>query len=76
MNLGDVTEASVPKLTLVAAPRAGGTIATRTFIPHRCHASLGVLGAVTVATACALPGGPAHELADGGGPRYRLVFPR
>jgi 4-oxalomesaconate tautomerase len=75
MNLGDVTGTSVPKLTLVAAPRAGGTIATRTFIPHRCHVSIGVLGAVTVATACALPGSSAHELAAGGGPRYRLEHP-
>ncbi|MDP7237275.1 MAG: 4-oxalomesaconate tautomerase, partial [Candidatus Latescibacteria bacterium] len=46
MTLGDVTEQSVPKMTLVAAPRHGGAIATRTFIPHRCHASIGVLGAV------------------------------
>jgi 4-oxalomesaconate tautomerase len=75
MNLGDVTDTSVPKLTLVAAPRAGGTIATRTFIPHRCHLSIGVLGGVTVATACALPGSPAHELAEGTGPRYRLEHP-
>lgn len=75
MGLGDVTAASVPKLTLVAAPRDGGTIATRTFIPHRCHASIGVLGAVTVATACALSTGAAHELAAGGGPRYRLEHP-
>lgn len=75
MNLGDVTDTSVPKLTMVAAPRDGGTIATRTFIPHRCHASIGVLGAVTVATACALPGSPAHELAAGAGTRYRLEHP-
>lgn len=75
MNLGDVTDASVPKLTLVAAPRHGGTIATRTFIPRRCHTSIGVLGAVTVATACALPAGPARELADGDGLRYRLEHP-
>jgi 4-oxalomesaconate tautomerase len=75
MNLGDVSANSVPKLTLVAAPRAGGTIATRTFIPHRCHVSIGVLGAVTVATACALPGSPAQELAEGTGPRYRLEHP-
>ena len=75
MGLGDVTATSVPKLTLVAAPRDGGTIATRTFIPHRCHTSIGVLGAVTVATACALPGTPAGGLADGGGPRYRIEHP-
>ena len=45
----------IPKITLAAPPRAGGAIATRTFIPHRCHASIGVLGAVSVATACMLP---------------------
>jgi 4-oxalomesaconate tautomerase len=63
MNLGDVTDKSVPKMTLVSAPRNGGAINTRTFIPHRCHASIGVLGAVSVATACMLPGSPAASLA-------------
>ena len=62
MKLGDVTEQSVPKMTLVAAPRHGGAITTRTFIPHRCHASIGVLGAVSVATACMLPDSPATAL--------------
>jgi 4-oxalomesaconate tautomerase len=64
MNLGVVTHQSVPKMTLVSAPRAGGAISTRTFIPHRCHASIGVLGAVSVATACALNGSPAAALAS------------
>ena len=63
MNLGDVEDKSVPKMTLAAPPRAGGAVATRTFIPHRCHASIGVLGAVSVATACMLPGSTAHALA-------------
>ncbi len=63
MHLGDVTEKSVPKMTLVAPPRAGGAISTRTFIPHRCHASIGVLGAVSVATACMLPDSPAGAMA-------------
>ncbi len=63
MTLGDVADKSVPKMTMVSAPRDGGAIATRTFIPHRCHASIGVLGAVSVATACALPGTPAAALA-------------
>ena len=48
MNLGDVTRATVPKLTLLSPPRAGGAISTRTFIPHRCHQAIGVLGAVSV----------------------------
>ena len=64
MNLGNVKEKSVPKMTLAASPRAGGAIATRTFIPHRCHASIGVLGAVSVATACVLPGSTARALAQ------------
>ncbi|MGR3755722.1 MAG: 4-oxalomesaconate tautomerase [Tranquillimonas sp.] len=63
MNLGEVADKSVPKMTLVSAPRAGGAIATRTFIPHRCHTAIGVLGAVSVATAALLPRGPAAELA-------------
>ena len=64
MNLGDVTEKSVPKMTMVSPPQQGGAITTRTFIPHRCHAAIGVLGAVSVATACLLPGSPASEMAD------------
>jgi 4-oxalomesaconate tautomerase len=63
MGLGDVTEKSVPKMTLVSAPAAGGAICTRSFIPHRCHASIGVFAAVSVATACTLPGSPAATLA-------------
>ncbi len=56
MNLGDVTNRVVPKMTLVAPARAGGAICTRTFIPRVCHEAIGVLGAVSVATACVLPG--------------------
>ncbi|MCS4232906.1 4-oxalomesaconate tautomerase [Stenotrophomonas sp. BIGb0135] len=63
MNLGDVSAQSVPKMMLIAAPRDGGAICVRSFIPHRCHASIGVLGAVSVATACLLPGSPAHAVA-------------
>jgi 4-oxalomesaconate tautomerase len=63
MNLGDVAKKSVPKMTMVSAPAAGGAISTRTFIPHTCHDAIGVLGAVSVATACLLPEGPASELA-------------
>ncbi|MDB2425461.1 4-oxalomesaconate tautomerase [Litoricolaceae bacterium] len=64
MNLGDVTEKSVPKMSLVCKPKDGGCIATRTFIPHRCHASIGVLGAVSVATAAITPGTAAYPLAQ------------
>jgi 4-oxalomesaconate tautomerase len=63
MNLGDVAEKSVPKMTLVSAPEPGGTISTGSFIPHRVRASIGVFAAVTVATACLIPGSPAARLA-------------
>jgi len=56
MNLGDVEKKVVPKMCLVSAPRAGGHVNTRIFIPHDVHAAIGVLGAVSVATACILPG--------------------
>jgi 4-oxalomesaconate tautomerase len=67
MNLGDVAKKVVPKMCLVAKPAAGGQICTRTFIPHDCHSAVGVLGAVTVATAAVMPGSVAH--------RYALVPP-
>lgn len=63
MNLGDVAKASVPKMTLVSAPTGGGAINTRSFIPHRVHASVGVLAAISVATACLTEGSTAHDLA-------------
>jgi 4-oxalomesaconate tautomerase len=64
MNLGDVADKSVPKMCVVAAPRAGGMIMTRTFIPHVCHKTIGVLGAVSVATACMVEGSTAGQLAN------------
>ncbi len=64
MNLGDVSEKTIPKMTMVSAPANGGTISTRTFIPHRCHSSIGVLGAVSVATACLIEGSVAAALAE------------
>lgn len=63
MNLDDVTDKTVPKMTLISPALQGGAVATRTFIPHRCHASIGVLGAVSVATACAIPGSIATDFA-------------
>jgi 4-oxalomesaconate tautomerase len=63
MNLGDVSAKSVPKMMLVAAPQHGGAVTVRSFIPHRAHATIGVLGAVSVATACLLEGSPAAEVA-------------
>lgn len=76
MNLGDVGSASVPKMTLVSAPTNGGAIHTRSFIPHRVHATIGVLAAVTVATSCLVKGSVTEPLAhkqEGG--RYRIEHP-
>jgi 4-oxalomesaconate tautomerase len=63
MKLGDVAEKSVPKMMLVAPPRHGGAVTVRSFIPHRAHAAVGVLGAVSVATACLIEGSPAAKVA-------------
>ena len=63
MNLGDVTRKTVPKMTLVSPPEKGGVVGTRTFIPHRVHEAIGVLGAVSVATACVLEGSVAFQVA-------------
>lgn len=64
MNLGDVAAKNVPKMCLIAAPKAGGAVSTRNFIPHRVHKTIGVLGAVSVATACVLPGSVAEGIAQ------------
>lgn len=67
MNLGDVTKKTVPKMTLISKPLAGGALNTRSFIPHRVHEAIGVLGAVSVATACMAPGSVAASLAQSTG---------
>lgn len=72
MGLGDVAATTVPKMTMVAAPRDGGALATRTLIPHRCHDAIGVLGAVSVATAAAFPESPAHGVCAAGVQRALL----
>ena len=73
MGLGDVGALTVPKMTLVSQPRHGGTLMTRSFIPHRCHDAIGVLGAVSVATAVLTGAGPAASVATlrAGGDRDR-----
>ena len=69
MNLGDVRDKTVPKICLIAPPTGGGVVMTRTFIPHRVHQSIGVLGAASVAAGCCIPGSVAQGIADttGGG---------
>ncbi|MCF5346167.1 4-oxalomesaconate tautomerase, partial [Pseudomonas simiae] len=63
MNLGDVSQRNVPKMCLIAPPQIGGAISTRSFIPHRCHTSIGVFGAVSVAAASLIEGSVAEGMA-------------
>lgn len=63
MKLGDVKDKPVPKMSLVAASKDGWSLNTRTFIPHRVHKTIGVFGAVSVATAAMLEGSPANRVA-------------
>ncbi|MGD2100912.1 MAG: 4-oxalomesaconate tautomerase [Acidimicrobiia bacterium] len=77
MGLGDVADTTIPKLTLVAPPRSGGSLSTRTFIPHRCHDAIGALGAVSVATAAKLTGSVVADVAadTSDGPLVTLEHP-
>ena len=63
MNLGDVREKSVPKMTMVAPAQDGGAFMTRSFIPHKCHDTIGVFAAVSAATASLLPDSPVAAMA-------------
>ncbi|WP_258804014.1 4-oxalomesaconate tautomerase [Pseudarthrobacter sp. NS4] len=64
MGMGDVTRDTVPKLVLLSAPEAGGTISTRSFLPVRVHTSIGVLGALTVGAGVLPEGTVGHGLAE------------
>lgn len=77
MGLGDVSETTVPKMTVVSRAANGGSFSTRTFIPHRCHTSIGVLGAASVAAAAILEGSAVARFLspDAAGPRYAVEHP-
>ncbi|MFT4122372.1 MAG: 4-oxalomesaconate tautomerase [Microbacteriaceae bacterium] len=83
MGLGDVRDATVPKLSILSPGRHGGLVTTRTFIPHRVHEAIGVLGAVSVVAGVLTPGTVAHDPdaghPDAGDPpgagRYRVEHP-
>lgn len=76
MNLGVVSDTTIPKLTMVSEPRRGGSVSTRTFIPHRCHQAIGVLGAVSAATGCVTEGSVGQEvLANAESRRVLLEHP-
>ena len=63
MNLGDVEGAAIPKMCMISPPLKDGICHTRTFIPYKCHSAIGVLGAVSAATAAIIPGTVAEGIA-------------
>jgi len=73
MGLGDVTKKNYPKMTLIAPPREGGSLSTRSFIPHVCHDAIGVLAAVTVGTACVMEGSVCQGIAQTPAGRSRKI---
>ncbi|MFJ2264208.1 4-oxalomesaconate tautomerase [Streptomyces sp. NPDC087844] len=77
MGLGDVENTTVPKLSLLAPPSDGGAVMTRTFIPVRCHTSIGVLGAASVAAGLRIEGGVGEGVASvpEHGDRMRIEHP-
>jgi 4-oxalomesaconate tautomerase len=64
MGLGDVSKTVVPKIGLLAAPRQGGSITSRYFVPDSCHKAHAVSGTVCIASACAIPGTIAEKIAS------------
>jgi 4-oxalomesaconate tautomerase len=77
MGLGEVEGTTVPKLSLLAPPAHGGAVMTRTFIPVRCHTSIGVLSAASVAAGLRIEGGVGQDVAElpAAGERLRIEHP-
>jgi 4-oxalomesaconate tautomerase len=73
MGLGDCSKLVIPKPVLVAAPRAGGTMASRDFVPFNCHATYSVTGSMALSTACVLPGTVAYRIAKLKGPGRQTI---
>jgi 2-methylaconitate cis-trans-isomerase PrpF len=63
MGMGDVAKLVVPKIALLSTPRRGGTITSRFFVPDACHKAHPVTGTVCIASACAIPGTVAAQIA-------------
>lgn len=63
MGLADAPGLGIPKIAIIAPPRAGGTIASRYFVPSNCHPVFAATGAMALAAACHTPDTIAEELA-------------
>jgi 4-oxalomesaconate tautomerase len=76
LGLGAVGDLTVPKMSIIAPPRDGGNLSTRTFIPKRVHTSIGVVGAVSVAAGSLVPGSVADGiLVPAANDRLRIEHP-
>ncbi|MEM7469706.1 MAG: 4-oxalomesaconate tautomerase [Pseudomonadota bacterium] len=62
MGMGDVSKSVTPKFGLVAPPNAGGTVATRYFMPWSAHPTMAVTGAQCLASCVLTPGTVASGL--------------
>jgi 2-methylaconitate cis-trans-isomerase PrpF len=62
MGFGDVTDEVTPKIGLVAAPRAGGHLTARYFMPWTTHPTLAVTGSQCLAACALLPGSVASDV--------------
>lgn len=63
-GLGDVSESVLPKVGLLSAPRAGGTIKSQYLTPRVLHPTHAVSGAVCIGTASKAKGTVAADLAQ------------
>lgn len=63
MGMGDVSKSVTPKFGLLAPANQGGTIATRYFMPWKCHPTMAVTGAQCLASCVLTPGTVADGLA-------------
>ncbi len=64
MGMGDVSKSVTPKFGLVSAPRRGGSLNTRYFMPWNTHPSMAVTGAQCLATCLLTPGTVANNLLE------------
>ena len=56
MGLGDARGRVVPKMGIASAPRNGGHITSRYFVPQECHPTHAVTGSINVSVAATTPG--------------------
>ena len=64
MGMGEVAQSVTPKFGLLAPAEAGGTIATRYFMPWKTHPALAVTGAQCLAACVLTPGTVAEGLCE------------